>query len=108
MWNFQISILRKLQIINFTQGIHFDLFFFTGNAVLLVIFAVIGYDTDKSHRGDLALYNILQIIFSIEFVLCVPGILWYLGMWYRCICGHNITCINIILTFYDILCFCTN
>lgn len=50
----------------------------TGNAVLLVIFAVIGHDNNKSNRGNLALYNILQIIFSIEFVLCVPGILWYL------------------------------
>ncbi|KAJ7384226.1 hypothetical protein OS493_022856 [Desmophyllum pertusum] len=48
-----------------------------GNAVLLVLFAVIGHD-DKSNRGDLALYNILQITFTIEFVLCVPGILWYL------------------------------
>ena len=54
--------------------------FFIGNAVLLVIFAVIGHDNNKSHRANLALYNILQIIFSIEFVLCVPGILWYLGM----------------------------
>ena len=58
----------------------FLLVFHTGNAVLLVIFAVIGHDNDKSNRGNLALYNILQIIFSIEFVLCVPGILWYLGM----------------------------
>lgn len=47
--------------------------------MLLVLFAVIGHD-DKSNRGDLALYNILQITFTIEFVLCVPGILWYLGM----------------------------
>ena len=50
-----------------------------GNAVLLVLFAVIGHDKDKSRRGGLALYNILQIAFTIEFVLCVPGILWYLG-----------------------------
>lgn len=49
-----------------------------GNAVLLAIFAVIGHDGHTSHRSDLALYNILQITFSIEFVLCVPGILWYL------------------------------
>ena len=47
--------------------------------MLLIIFAVIGHDKQKSNRGGLALYNILQIIFSIEFVLCVPGILWYLG-----------------------------
>ena len=60
--------------------ISFFLVFHTGNAVLLVIFAVIGHDNNKSSRGNLALYNILQIIFSIEFVLCVPGILWYLGM----------------------------
>lgn len=55
-------------------------FFVSGNAVLLIIFAVIGHDKQKPNRGGLALYNILQIIFSIEFVLCVPGILWYLGM----------------------------
>ena len=48
--------------------------------MLLIIFAVIGHDKQKSNRGGLALYNILQIVFSIEFVLCVPGILWYLGM----------------------------
>ena len=47
--------------------------------MLLAIFAVIGHDGHTSHRSDLALYNILQITFSIEFVLCVPGILWYLG-----------------------------
>lgn len=49
-----------------------------GNAVLLIISAVIGGDSNKMNRGGLALYNILQITFSIEFVLCVPGILWYL------------------------------
>ncbi|KAL9964598.1 hypothetical protein ACROYT_G028259 [Oculina patagonica] len=49
-----------------------------GNAVLLVLFAVIGHDEDESDRGGLALYNVLQITFTIEFVLCVPGILWYL------------------------------
>ena len=54
--------------------------FVSGNAVLLIVFAVIGHDKQKSNRGGLELYNILQIIFSIEFVLCVPGILWYLGM----------------------------
>lgn len=48
--------------------------------MLLVLFAVIGHDKDKSDRGGLALYNVLQITFTIEFVLCVPGILWYLGM----------------------------
>ena len=48
--------------------------------MLLIIFAVIGHDANKSNRGDLALFNILQIIFTVEFVLCVPGILWYLGM----------------------------
>lgn len=48
--------------------------------MLLVLFAVIGHDKNKSDRGDLALYNVLQITFTIEFVLCVPGILWYLGM----------------------------
>lgn len=49
-----------------------------GNAVLLIIFAVMGHDTNRSTRGGLALFNILQIIFTIEFILCVPGILWYL------------------------------
>lgn len=48
--------------------------------MLLVLFAVIGHDKDVSDRGGLALYNVLQITFTIEFVLCVPGILWYLGM----------------------------
>ena len=47
--------------------------------MLLIIFAVIGHDADKSRRGGLALFNILQIIFTVEFILCVPGILWYLG-----------------------------
>ena len=51
----------------------------SGNAVLLIIFAVIGHDTNRSNRGDLALFNILQIIFTLEFILSVPGILWYLG-----------------------------
>lgn len=49
-----------------------------GNAVLLVIYAVMGHDSNKSDRGDLALYNILQIIFTVEFIISVPGILWYL------------------------------
>ena len=51
----------------------------SGNAVLLIIFAVMGHDTNRSTRGGLALFNILQIIFTIEFMLCVPAILWYLG-----------------------------
>lgn len=53
--------------------------FLPGNAVLLVIYAVMGHDSNKSDRGDLALYNILQIIFTVEFIISVPGILWYLG-----------------------------
>ena len=51
----------------------------SGNAVLLIIFAVMGHDTNGSTKGGLKLVNILQIIFTIEFILCVPGILWYLG-----------------------------
>lgn len=46
-----------------------------GNAVLLLIVAVF---SNKSHEGSLARYSILQIVFSIEFVICVPGIMWYL------------------------------
>ena len=42
--------------------------FLPGNAVLLVIYAVMGHDSNKSDRGDLALYNILQIIFTVEFI----------------------------------------
>ncbi|XP_067032185.1 transmembrane protein 192-like [Acropora muricata] len=45
-----------------------------GNAVLLVV-AVF---SDKFPQSDLGLQNILQIVFSIEFVICVPGIMWYL------------------------------
>ena len=56
-----------------------NVFFLPGNAVLLVIYAVMGHDSNKSDRGDLALYNILQIIFTVEFIISVPGILWYLG-----------------------------
>ena len=44
-----------------------------------MVFAVIGHDADKSNRGGLSLCNVLQILFTIEFVLCVPGIIWYLG-----------------------------
>lgn len=50
-----------------------------GNAVLLVLYAVIGHDSKESDRGGLALYNILQITFTIEFIISVPGILWYIG-----------------------------
>ncbi|PFX25270.1 transmembrane protein 192-like [Stylophora pistillata] len=49
-----------------------------GNAVLLVLYAVIGHDSKESDRGGLALYNILQITFTIEFIISVPGILWYI------------------------------
>ena len=55
------------------------IYLLSGNAVLLIIFAVMGHNTNRSTRGGLALFNILQIIFTIEFILCVPGILWYLG-----------------------------
>lgn len=53
--------------------------FLLGNAVLLVLYAVIGHDSKESDRGGLALYNILQITFTIEFIVSVPGILWYIG-----------------------------
>lgn len=53
--------------------------FFLGNVVLLVIYVVMGYDLNKFDRGDLVLYNILQIIFIVEFIIFVFGILWYLG-----------------------------
>ncbi|KAK3718272.1 hypothetical protein QZH41_013161 [Actinostola sp. cb2023] len=47
-----------------------------GNAVLLIITAVLGHQGTWS---GLTLINILQIIFVLEMVVVVPGIIWYLA-----------------------------
>ncbi|KAK2573535.1 Transmembrane protein 192 [Acropora cervicornis] len=47
----------------------------SGNAALLLVVAIC---SDIPHNRGLARYNILQIVFSIEFVICLPGIMWYL------------------------------
>ncbi|XP_031552688.1 transmembrane protein 192-like [Actinia tenebrosa] len=49
--------------------------FSLGNAVLLVIVAVLGH---KYSWTGLNLIIILQIVFILEVVLCLPGIIWYL------------------------------
>lgn len=55
---------------------HVMIYIFAGNAVLLVIVATLGH---RYHWTGLNLIIILQIVFILEVLICLPGIIWYLG-----------------------------